>query len=453
MQRPVLSPLQSRLLVYFVATASCLAIWTSCTPRFVVHAQVLVTSDTELVDTTVLRALADDDDLSHIQNAGYDRGESEGYEPEFGYLDRTLIGRQAVEVDKLVNNQKMEKNIDPENTIHFVLEKGQLRLRRAVEVPQDALEARGTDNTSDETTLEGRAHDEVEDGTARTGIDGLHKRQSESTRVWLTANTCRQPMPIGNATEASKNHPQLVMYVSTSSENQKPGPSSSENTITNLTTGLFNSGYVNFEFNATSDVYVGISAPKLEDDWFGSWHFELAASTDGPYHNYNESDPFLYMIDTDSESTLFITYDLGDSNKTEDVEKWREQNPFQMYAFAAGEYTPISGLERSYCALKEQFNVNNTRNFTIDTGITTQFGRSSGDDFPKARFHVRGLEAATMYNGFVVVEASEEASYIPGVGTTRGGGRVFQAFNWTTKAGKSHHHLSFFLPQRPLLTK
>ena len=225
------------------------------------------------------------------------------------------------------------------------------------------------------------------------------------------------------------------MYVSTSPENKKPGPGATEHTITNLTTGLFNSGYASFEFNTTSDVYIGISAPKLEDDWFGSWHFELAASTDGPYHNYNASDPFLYMIDTDSESALFISYDLGDSNTTEAVDKWKEQNPFQMYAFKAGEYAPITGMERSYCAIKDQFNVNTTRNFTIDSRITTKFGRFPGDNYPKNQFHVRGLEAATTYNGFVVIEGSQDPQYIPGAGTTRGGGRVFQAFNWTTKAG------------------
>jgi calcium channel MID1 len=104
-----------------------------------------------------------------------------------------------------------------------------------------------------------------------------------------------------------------------------------------------------------------------------------------------------------------------------------------MYAFPDDEWTPVTGLERSYCALKEQFNVNTTRNFTIDTSITTKF---SGDSFmPKSQFHVRNLQAAKTYNGFVVVEGSQEPLYIDRVGTTRGGGRVFQAFNWTTKAG------------------
>jgi calcium channel MID1 len=372
--------------------------------------------------------------VSQIGHGGYDRIESDGYEPDFAYLDRSLIGRQADVLDTLVNNEGMPKDINPEETMHFVFKKGELRLRSALDVPTEALEARGTENVSGGV---GSA-DVVEPGTGNA-IDedeaGLDKRQSGRSGVWLTANTCRQPMPNGNATDAMKNHPQLVMYVSTSAQNQRPGPDATQDTLTNITGVLFDGGYASFELNATSDVYIGIGAPKLEEDWFGSWHFELAASTDGPYHSYNATEPFLYMVDTDSESALFITYDLGDSNKTEDVDKWKAQNPFHMYAFPDDEWTPVTGLERSYCALKEQFNVNTTRNFTIDTSITTKF---SGDSFmPKSQFHVRNLQAAKTYNGFVVVEGSQEPLYIDRVGTTRGGGRVFQAFNWTTKADDS----------------
>jgi calcium channel MID1 len=432
MQRPKLSPLRSKLLTHLAATGACFALWTSSIP-VAYAAEIIATPNHDVLDSPVLYALPNGD-ISRIEDGGFDRGESDGYEPDFAYLDRSLIGRQADVLEQLINNEGMQKDINPEETIHFMFEKGQLRLRSALDVPMEALEARGTDNASDEAGLEDDVAPGTEGKTMGQKVGELEKRQSGRSRVWLTANTCRQPMPNGNTTDAMKNHPQLVMYVSTSPRNKQPGPDATQNTLTNITGVLFDGGYASFELNTTSDVYIGIGAPKLEEDWFGSWHFELAASTDGPYHNHNESDPFLYMIDTDSESTLFITYDLGDSNRTEDVDKWREQNPFHMYAFPDGEWTPITGLERSYCALKEQFNVNTTRNFTIDTSITTKF---SGDDFmPKSQFHVRNLQAAKTYNGFVVVEGSQEPLYIDNVGTTRGGGRVFQAFNWTTKAGK-----------------
>ncbi|KAA8620530.1 calcium channel subunit Mid1 [Pyrenophora tritici-repentis] len=430
MQRPKLSPLQSRLLAYLVASSACLALWTSFTPHLLVNAEVLTIPNHDALDGRVLDALTDGE-LPHIQDAGFDQRGSEGYEPDFGILDRSLIGRQTAEIERLVVNQKMAKDIAPRETVHFVLQRDQLRFPSINGDSASAPEARGMNDGSDEARLRRL---EVA-GTEGTTPEGMEKRQTRSGNIWLTANTCKQPMPMGNATAASgRNHPQLVMYVSTSPDNQKPGPGATENTLTNITGVLFDGGYANFELNTSSDVYIGISAPSLNDDWFGSWHFELAASTDGPYHNYNDDDPFLYMVDTDSESALFITYDLGDSNETEVVNKWKEQNPFQMYAFMDGDNTPIRGMERSYCAIKDMFNVNNTKNFTIDSSITTKFG---GDNKPKTQFHVKGLQAARTYNGFVVVEGSQEPLYIPNAGMTRGGGRVFQAFNWTTKADDS----------------
>jgi calcium channel MID1 len=437
MHRPKPSPLQSRLLAYIAATLCCLTVWSAFTPQILVRAAETPTPPGFDPLTEFMFEALSSDDLPHIEDAGTGSGGSDGYEPDFAYLDQSLIGRQAAEVDKLTNNEKMEKDIDPEKTLYFVLEKDQLRLRRAVDVPSEALEARGTVNGSEDAVMEELAVQERAGTTNEETDHGLEKRQAGSRRVWLTANTCRQPMPNGNVTEASKNHPQLVMYVSNSTQNQKPGPDNTENTITNMTGILFDSGYVDFKFNTSSDVYIGIAAPKLEDDWFGSWHFELAASIDGPYHNYHDSDPFLYMIDTDSESTLFITYNLSDSNSTEAVNQWNLSNPFKMYAFEAGDYTPITGMEHSYCALKEQFNVNTTRNFTIDSNITTNFG---GGDLPKTQFHVRNLENAKTYNGFVVIEGGQAPFDIPGVGMVRGGGRVFQAFQWTTKAGMLQSH-------------
>ncbi|KAF1938282.1 calcium channel subunit Mid1 [Clathrospora elynae] len=434
MPRPKLFTLQSRLLAYFIATCSCLALWMSLTPHHLAYAAEVPTApDYDPLNRPTLHELTNGE-LPHIEDANLEGAESGGYAPDFAYLDRSLIGRQAAEVDQLANNEKMEKDIDPGQTLHFVFKEKQLRLRRAVAVPSEALEAPGTDNASGNAEYGGLVQAESDGSTHDEEAGSELRKRQEGSRVWLTANTCRQPMPNENLSTLSKNHPQLVMHVSTSPKNQKPGPDSTKDTLTNITGILFDSGYASFELNATSDVYIGIAAPELEEDWFGSWHFELAASVDGPYHNYNDSDPFLLMIDTDSESALFITYNLSESNKTEEVDKWREQNPFNMYAFAAGDSTPITGMEHSYCALQEQFNANTTKNFTIATSITTKF---SVNDFPKTQFHVQGLDAAKTYNGFVVVQGSQEPVEIPRVGTVRGGGRVFQAFNWTTKADDS----------------
>lgn len=347
-----------------------------------------------------------------------------GYVPDFAYFAPGLLGRQAEDVGQLKKDTKMEKDIAPQTTVYFVLEKSQLEARRDASALPYALDAEDSGQVR-EQKLAGREAFATIGAGAPSG-----PRQTSGNTVWVSANTCQQPMPGNNA--SSTGAPQLVLYVSTSAQNQKPGPESTENLVTNKTGIPFDNGYVSFELNTTSDVYIGISAPKLNDNWFGSWHFEVAASTEGSYHSYNPTNPFLFMVDTDSESTLFITYNLTDSNRTEDVAKWNSSNPFAMYAFPAGR-SPVTGMENSYCALKQNFN--STNNITVDTTITTKFGA----DFPKSQFNVHNLGNAQTYNGYLVVEGNQETVDLPGVGRVHGGGKVFQQFNWTTKAGMSNY--------------
>ena len=347
-----------------------------------------------------------------------------GYVPDFAYFAPSLLGRQAEDVSQLKKDTKMEKDIAPQTTVYFVIEKGQLEARRDASAPPYALDAEDSGQARAQKLAEREAFATLSaGGPSQTG-------QTSGTTVWISANTCQQPMPGNNA--SSTGAPQLLLYVSTSAQNQKPGPESTENLVTNKTGIPFDNGYVSFELNTTSDVYIGISAPKLVDNWFGSWHFEIAASTQGSYHSYNPTNPFLFMVDTDSESTLFITYNLTDSNSTEDIAKWNSSNPFAMYAFPAGR-SPVTGMENSYCALKQNFN--STNNITVETTITTKFGAG----FPKSQFNVHNLSNAQTYNGYLVVEGNQETVDLPGVGRVHGGGKVFQQFNWTTKAGMSNH--------------
>ncbi|KAH6642405.1 calcium channel subunit Mid1 [Boeremia exigua] len=349
--------------------------------------------------------------------------QSGGYAPDFAYFARSLLGRQADEVGQLKNNEKLEKDIAPENTVYFVLQKSLLHARGNAEDFSNALDAM---SSKDKLQEEGISTHEALD--SENAGNALQTRQQPTETVWVSANTCNQPMPGNNA--SSTGAPQLMLYVSTSAENQRPGPASTENLATNSTGIPFDNGYVSFELNTTSDVYIGISAPKLNANWFGSWHFEIAASTLGSYHSYNRTNPFLFMVDTDSESTLFITYSLADSSEEKDIAKWNNSNPFAMYAFPAGR-SPVTGMENSVCALKQQFN--STNNITVDTMITTKFG--SG--FPKSQFNVHNLSNAQTYNGYLVVEGNQDTVDLPGVGRVHAGGKVFQQFNWTTKADDS----------------
>lgn len=425
MPPPHLSPLQSRLCAYTIAVYFCLSLLTSLS---------FATDFSPALDLGQPAQIAPISHVAQVQDEETEGQGSGSYAPDFAPFDRSLLGRQEADVTKLANNEKTEMDLNPGSTVHFVLEGRRSRLRRA---DNPNAQPQGADNASGRASIQGADVDHVEDSDDEMNMSELKSRQSGRS-IWISANTCRQPLPTGNGTTAPPNHPQLVMYVSTSSQNQKPGPDSLENLATDPTGVLFDGGYANFQAQTDSDVYIGISAPNIDRNWFGSWHFEVAASTDDYFHSYDKFVPFLYMIDTDSESALFITYNLSTSNATDEVDKWRNQNPFKMYAFVDGDYTAITGMEHSYCALKEQFNSNSTKNFTISSSVTTKFG----DGIPKSQFHVQGLDAATTYNGFVVVEETQETAGLAGVGTVRGGGKVFQQWNWTTKAGM----LSLFTP-------
>jgi calcium channel MID1 len=426
---PRLSPLQSRLLAYIVASYFLL-VASTCFGSFANAAELQTAANHD--DQPTLHAPLHEQ-LAYVQDDTQDNEESGGYAPDFNYFDRSILGRQAPQVNELLNNEKKEMDISPGNTVYFTLKKRNSRNIREDGRALDALEARGIGNASGDDKNGDIATNEQDDVSDDNDGHELRKRQAGS-QIWITANTCRQPLAMENITQTLKDHPQLVMYISADSRNQKPGPASTDHLATDPTGVLFDSGYANFTLQADSDVYIGLSAPTLPKELIGTWHFELAASFDGPYHSYNGSNPFLFKIDSDSESALFVTYGLSDSNRSDVADRWRENDPMRMYAFAAGNGTGgngsrITGLEHSFCALKDLFNETSQLNST--TSITTQFGGG----LPKSRFHISGLESNQTYNGFLVVEGSKDALELPGVGTVRGGGKVFQQFTWTTKAG------------------
>jgi calcium channel MID1 len=416
------TPAQSRLLATVGATCFLLAILPFAYAAEVSVAAALdaASQPTPQIYSDVLAPAPDDDSHSDV---------SEGYAPEFGYFDRSLLGRQepqAPELTVLVNNKRELKDINPGANQYFVLKQGLLRRRTADEVEIEAPEAQGTVDPSEASWDEAVAAVEAETNTENVDADSQLQKRQNANRVWISANTCRQPNPPPEGSGKTKNHPQLILYASTSSQNQKPGPDSTDDLVTPPTGLLFENGFANLTIQTNEDIYIGISAPNLESGWFGSWSFDVAASTDGPYHGYNSTNPYLFMIDTDSDSALFITYNLSD--KATDADKWRKDNPFTMYAFEVGGVAPFNGMERSLCAMDFYKNLTNV---TTEISITTKFG----GDLPKSQFHVQGLKPGKNYNGFLAAQGTQNVVQLPDGGTVRGGGMVFQQFNFTTKAG------------------
>ncbi|EKG19263.1 hypothetical protein MPH_03126 [Macrophomina phaseolina MS6] len=190
-------------------------------------------------------------------------------------------------------------------------------------------------------------------------------------------------------------------------------------------------GHVSVTVNASSNVYIGIAAPSSMGDGFsGEWQYEVAASIDAPYHEYNFREPadaFVFLVDSDTTSALFVTDNLTLSDAgDEDYERWmRAGNPFQLFAYSYN-MTGIKGMERSYCGLLNAWNEEPTSQVS---GMTT---RGLGHK-PKEQFYVMGLNGSTPYHAFPVMYGNSTAA---GPGVVGGGGQVWSPVNFTTKAGE-----------------
>ncbi|KAF1961340.1 hypothetical protein CC80DRAFT_532002 [Byssothecium circinans] len=410
MQLPKLTPLQSRLLASAIATSLVVILWICFQPHHFVYAAEIPVPDfvqhsefKQSVPQVQPNAPAID-----VHGNIIEQGRSEGgYAPDFAYFDRSLIGRQEVEVGNLTNNQKQSVEISPNTTVFFRFEKGQTSGRTA----RSVLAEHSSENVSGDVF----ENEDGEDG-------GLRKRQAPVRTVWVSVNTCGQPLP--SVKLITSPPPQLSLHISTKEQRPEKGKPDTQSFE-------FEGGYANFTTNTTSDIYIGVTAPGLTDGWTGSWSFELAASLNGYYHGYDNDSQFMYMIDTDSDSTLFITFNLSTANTAEEVQKWKDNNPFTMFAFPTGNWSDLNGLERSHCGLRKQFDTANK--IEVGKDITTQFGGG----YPKARFNVQGLKTNGSYTGFLAVDGSDQTMQLPSGGTVRGGGLVFRQFNWTTKADDS----------------
>lgn len=425
MQLPSLTPLQSRLLASSLATCLVVLLWICVEPHAFVYAAeipvpALAARDSDFVESIPL-ALSGQPPLD-VHDPKLEERSDGVYAPDFAYFDRSVVGRQADEVKLLSNSKKEDVQASPGSSQFFRFAPGRAGGNKARRTPDDSHNA--------DDVLERDTTEDLEDADGTE--DGLEKRQNGRT-IWISANACSGPLP--NITIVLDRPPQLTLAVSTSSNNQKPLPNT-PNTIT----VPFVSGFANVTVQTDSEVYLGISAPKLTQGWNGSWSYEIAASDQGQYHNYANNSQFIFLVDTDSDSALFITHNFTNSNSTEEVEKWRQQNPFEMYAFPTANWSNMVGLEASYCGLKQQFDTNN---LTVDRGITTLFGRG----VPVGQFHVQGLKNNTNYTGFLTIAGNpNQTMNIDGIGTVRAGGQVFQQFQWKTKAGKSTFAIDQPLP-------
>ncbi|KKY25433.1 putative calcium channel subunit mid1 [Diplodia seriata] len=359
------------------------------------------------------------------------------YEPAFVGVIRDIIGRQDdASYATLTNNEVGTQSITAGKTLHYRFENSSVWGNLSETTP-GLPEINGRKVLSRESMdreLKRRELEAEEDGEGEGGgeedvgedEDGnvVLKKRATTRQVYVSMNTCNQPDINGTTTQEAP--PQLTLYISTSDKNKAPGPDA-ESTL--QSTHTLSSGFASATVNATSNVYIGVSAPSpLPDGFTGDWQFQVAASIDASFHQYNEpksANSFVYLVDTDTNSALFVTDNLTLSNPgDDDYERWmRAGNPFQLFAYSTN-MTAIKGMERSYCGLLNAWNEEPSSQIS---GMTT---RGLGNK-PKEQFYVQGLNGSTPYFAFPVMYGNSTAA---GSGVVGGGGQVWAPVNFTTKA-------------------
>ncbi|KAI9255200.1 stretch-activated Ca2+-permeable channel component-domain-containing protein [Phascolomyces articulosus] len=118
--------------------------------------------------------------------------------------------------------------------------------------------------------------------------------------LFLTLTTCSQPTPPPNY---EGDIPSLDVFVSISNDNTLPGPS--QGLLVNNT----KFGRVAWENdNPLNDLWIGVVAPTLTENWNGNWTFEIAVSTEEWVHPLlldQNNIPYMTLDDTDQTHALF----------------------------------------------------------------------------------------------------------------------------------------------------
>lgn len=410
-----LSPLQSRLAASFLATFLLIVLYLFLfSPHFALAAELNLRSPIVLDDIDV---------FSDPKRSVFDPV----YEPEFAPFPRSLIGRAPPGVTALVNNVPEPMNVNPGSTQCFVFESSQIFGRW---LNPSGLELRGEQTGSQEDSAEVEARDVEDRGV---GDETVVKRQS-AKEVFISANTCMQPQP--NSSASSLLAPQLTLYISTSSDNTCPGPGRPG---TSQIAIPFTEGAVIFNTSASSDVYIGISAPNVTSQFTGGYNFQVAASTDAYFFSYDDQpNSDLIWVDSDPSSALLITRNLTNSLDPTVDQQVMSTEPYVMFAQPDSDPS-INGLQYSYCGLQNYARIAGTKNGQFTSMVTTSMTRMGPGDLPKQQFYFSGLNASTSYLGILALTGNSTQS---GSGVAGGGTLVYRATNFTTKSGR-------YLPRRP----
>ncbi|KAI9717729.1 MAG: stretch-activated cation channel mid1 [Chrysothrix sp. TS-e1954] len=354
--------------------------------------------------------------------------EGGSYAPDFIGLNRDIIGRAPEPLPTgIVSNAKVELDIKPgdKDYYSFAVATSTNAPRAAAATHRSQLVKDGLGDNGDVTSpASGLNLTETE------SLQGfLTKRQdANGETVWISINTCLQPS--FNSSQDQANPPQLSIHVSTSARN--PGPDTRNTETFDLVEGFASTRIV-----ATKDVFISVSAPNATTHSGDNlWNYNLAASTDGPYHSYvDDSGVGLYLIDSDPHAALLVTSNLTGwvdytSPGTEDVDDYLTPGPpFGLFVSNVND-TQFVGLSRSYCALQgsQMYALNDsTSTVGAEMGITYS---QPPNGHPEQQIYMPGLNKTSRYYGHL---SQINATHRYGDSVVGGGGTIYPQMNFTTK--------------------
>lgn len=396
-----LSPLQSRLAASIVATVLLIILYLSLfNPQFAFAEEINHGSPISLEDSI---------DLELPERNLWSRGAV--YEPDFQPFDRDILGRTPItarDTITLTNNVGTKMNLNAGDSLVFVFDSSQLKSREEEE--HAVLELRGEPETSEQDAR---------------NVEGRLARRASGT-VYISANTCLQPS--ANSTSSGR-PPQLSLYVSNSTANTSPGPSAN---ASQQEVRAFQKGAVMFKFTTSNNVYIGVAAANTSSNFSGIYNFQLAASVDGWYHSYNETNAEeLFWVDSDTTSVLLMTQNLTTIRDQE--EQFMSSRPYVMFAQNEGNPS-INGLENSYCGLNNNAQIAAVRNGQTTTQVTTGMTRRGAGGYPKQQFYFSGLNSSSEYVGILARNVDNSTS----TNVVGGGGSVYRTTKFSTKSSESN---------------
>lgn len=315
----------------------------------------------------------------------------ERYEPEFAGADRSIIGRAGEVIPALGNNAPGILNIGQSASQYWTFPSTTLFGPNSPQTPglPSYFEGQNVSVTPD-------APGEIE--------------------LYISLTTCEQPLATDPNQTAAPD--QLMLYVSTSSNNQQPDQKNCDHVV--LIVGGF--GWLNI--SVKNDVYFGVYAPANEG-YDGVYNYQLTASIDGFYAS-SYSDPNVKLVDSDTNSALLYTNNTtsttNSSNST--FQQWMNRPPVFSLFVQNQDNPSILGVQNSVCGLQNLAQIQGLPD--VETVMT-----AAGDSLPKQQFYVKNLNWSSTY---YAVAAMIGNSTDQGSGVVGGGGTVWKPSNITTKS-------------------